>query len=218
MTAVGAISYSLYLSHWPIIFFGRFFSATRPTIRSEYRSCWPRHSSSRPECIYLLSAGSFSLRKFRSANIWRTAAGFWSAILVLAAINHITFLSKGFPWRLPTQQLELGHLQDLPAWLETCMTSNITPVCRRSPRSWAYVTKFWAIPVAPCSTASRWSEEEVCQAPRNCGLQRLSQTNLPVIFAQRWEIYDDDTIQFEADPTHGLQPHQASFRQAAVGF
>ena len=227
MLAVGAISYSLYLSHWPIIFFGRFIFGDRAND--------PLGISIMLATTFVVATGMYLFverrfiqpAEFRSANLWRTAAGFWSVILMLAAITHITFLSKGFAWRLPGQQLELAHLQDLPAARDIAAVdgpigfqlagdshafqyyAGLSPITEKLGVRYEILGRSGCPMLYGVTLGGR--QREVCQSERDRGLQRLSQTNLPVIFAQRWEFYDDDTIELEADPSHGLQPHQASF-------
>ena len=45
----------------------------------------------------------------------KNAVGFWSVVLALAAVTHVTFISRGFAWRLPKAQAELEHLEDFPS-------------------------------------------------------------------------------------------------------
>src|SRR5207248_6095999 len=51
--------------------------------------------------------------RFRSTSFLKNA-GFWSVVIVLVAVTHTTFLSKGFAWRLSVDQEKVAHLQDFP--------------------------------------------------------------------------------------------------------
>jgi peptidoglycan/LPS O-acetylase OafA/YrhL len=115
MVAVGAISYSLYLCHWPIIFFGRF-------LFGDQANTWVGLLAM-AALMGVVATGMYLFveRRFiqssdaKPTSFLRYSAGFWSLVLTLVAITHATFLSKGFPWRLPKPQAELAHLQDFPS-------------------------------------------------------------------------------------------------------
>jgi peptidoglycan/LPS O-acetylase OafA/YrhL len=227
MIAVGAISYSLYLSHWPIIFFGRFIFGDKANDPLGI-SIMLATTFVVATAMYLFVERRFiQPSEFRSANIWRNAAGFWSAILMLAAITHITFLSKGFAWRLPDEELERAHLQDLPAGRDIAAVdgpvgfqlvgdshafqyyAGLSPITKRLNERYEILGGPGCPMLYGVTLAGRQREE--CLTARDHALERLNQTNLPVILAQRWEIYDDDKIELEADPAHDPQPHQTSF-------
>ena len=227
MTAVGAMSYSLYLCHWPIIFFGRFIFGDKAND--------PLGISIMLVTTFIIATGMYFFVErrfiqpaaFRSANVCRNAAGFWSAILMLAAITHITFLSKGFAWRLPKQELELAHLQDLPASRDIATVdgsvgfqlvgdshafqyyAGLSPITQRLNLRYEILGNSGCPMLYGVTLQGRQRED--CRSARDRALERLSQTNLPVILAQRWEYYDDDTIELEVDPTHGQTSHPVSY-------
>lgn len=227
MIAVGAISYSLYLSHWPIIFFGRFIFGDKANDPAGI-SIMLATTFVVATAMYLFVERRFiQPSEFRSANIWGNAAGFWSAILMLAAITHVTFLSKGFAWRLPNGQAELAHLQDLPAGRDIAAVdgpigfqlvgdshafqyyAGLSPITKRLNMRYEILGDSGCLMLYGVTVEGR--KREQCLMARDRALERLSQTNLPVILGQRWERYGDDEIQTEADPAHGLQTHQTSF-------
>ncbi len=115
MIGLGAISYSLYLCHWPVIYFGQF-------IFGEVANSLPGVLMMAVVMVAIATAMYFLVeRRFIQpsdsppASFLKNAAAFWSVVLVLVAITHATFLSGGLAWRLPKAQMELAHLQDFPS-------------------------------------------------------------------------------------------------------
>jgi len=106
--AVGRASYSLYLCHWPIIFFaGIIFGDAAGTAAGVAISF-----------ALMVAVGFFMWRfieqPFRRPAVARTpratALRFASLIAVLAAISHGTFLANGLAWRLPAEQREEARI------------------------------------------------------------------------------------------------------------
>jgi peptidoglycan/LPS O-acetylase OafA/YrhL len=105
--AVGRASYSLYLVHWPVIFFARFIfggpadGATGITLQLLVMAA--------------LTAPMFVLveqpiRRVQAAR-WKQAGAFVTVILFCAAATHATFRADGVISRLPTAQLARLDLQ-----------------------------------------------------------------------------------------------------------
>src|SRR5665647_3263225 len=105
MIAVGAIAYSLYLCHWPIILFGRFIfgdaAANSPAGMLAMAAVMVAVAAAMNRLVErrFIQPSGFKLASFRS-----NAVGFGAVTLALVAITHTTFLSKGLPWRLPKAQ------------------------------------------------------------------------------------------------------------------
>ena len=108
--AIGRASYSLYLCHWPIIFFARI-------IFGEASQTW--QASTVSFGIMMLTA--FWMRRyieqpFRQAPISSSnkaaAIRFASLILVLVAMTHTTFVTKGLRWRISGEQQVKAKLLD----------------------------------------------------------------------------------------------------------
>jgi peptidoglycan/LPS O-acetylase OafA/YrhL len=229
MIGIGAISYSLYLCHWPIIFFGRFiFGDVADT---------PIGMLAMTAAMLVLAIAMYSLverrfiqpAEFRSASLAKNAAGFWSVILSLAAITHATFLSKGFVWRLPKAQFELAHQQDFPASsdiqglkgplgvlfvgdsLGAQYEYGLNPTMKQLNISFE-ATGGSGCPILYKVTLSRSVRRDECRLARDQGLARLEETALPVIVAQLWRLYDDSEIDYEFGTTdHGLSDAKGSF-------
>lgn len=106
--AIGRASYSLYLCHWPIIFFaGVIFGAASETAAGIAISF-----------VLMVAVGFFMWRfieqPFRRPAVARTpratALRFASLIAVLVAITHGTFLANGLAWRLTAAQREEARI------------------------------------------------------------------------------------------------------------
>ena len=130
MIAIGSISYSLYLCHWPIIFFGRFIFGGAANAPAGVVTMAILMVAVATAMNLLIERRFIQPSGFKSPGFLKYAAGFCSVILGLAAITHMTFLSKGFTWRLLSWNLR------------TCRTSRrLSGTCRslmrRSASSWS---------------------------------------------------------------------------------
>jgi peptidoglycan/LPS O-acetylase OafA/YrhL len=221
--AVGAISYSLYLCHWPIIFFARFiFGPAANSLNG----------------TILIVAGMFLTatimyrfveRPFRRpsavpANLWGYSAASWSIVLGLAAITHSTFLLKGFPWRLPSDQAELAHLQQFPSGNDILVDPDAPLGLHLLGDSYAvqYMAglsvlthqlgigmEISARPGCPMlyGVTLKSSRRQECAIARDLAFERAAHSALPVIFAQRWDFYDDATIDDNDGSSAASEPH-----------
>jgi hypothetical protein len=154
-------------------------------------------------------------------------------ILVLAAVTHVTFLSKGFAWRLPKAQSERASLQDYPAsedlpalfgpvgvaFVGDSITAEylygLTPLMRQLGISYA------ARGGAGCLilygvTLSRPLRRAECLQQRDETLAWLERRNQPIIYTQNWRQYDDSEI--ELDNVANTSDEKGSFTklQAAL--
>jgi peptidoglycan/LPS O-acetylase OafA/YrhL len=224
MVAVGAISYSLYLCHWPIIFFGRFLFG------EQANSLQGILTMAALMAVVATAMNLFIERKFiqssdRPTNFLRYSLGFWSVLLTLVAITHTTFLSKGFPWRLPNAQTELAHLQDFPSGrdiepiggpvafelmgdsLATQYFAGLSPVAKQ------LNMRFEPVGGAGCpilyGVVLKEFRRDECILVRDKTLARLNETDLPIIYVQKWAFYDDAAIDYESEPN--LPAQKGSF-------
>lgn len=218
MIGIGAISYSLYLCHWPIIFFGKFIFgdaadtplATLITVSSMIVVA---------TAMYFLVERRFIQSRQRQTSLLRSAAGFTAAVLLLVAITHATVFLKGMPWRLPEAQAELAHLQDFPNYRDvipiegplqfelvgdsfaTQYIAGLSILAKR------LEMKFDVLGASGCpilyGAQLKSLRRQVCIQARDETLRRLDQTNLPtnlpIIFAQKWRTYSDALIDLEGD-------------------
>ena len=217
MVWIGAISYSLYLCHWPIIFFGRFIFGDDAST--------PLALFAMTVLMIACAAAMYRLveRRFirphaeRGASFAKFAAGFAAIIVSTVAVTHATFLSQGLPWRMSTAQAELAQLQSFPgerdipaiegplrfALVGDSFATQYLPGLASLAEQQAM--KFDAFGGAGCPilygiemTSYR---RQACKTIRNDALQRLSQTNVPIIIAQNWKAYSDAAIDSESDLT-----------------
>jgi peptidoglycan/LPS O-acetylase OafA/YrhL len=223
MVFVGAISYSLYLCHWPVIFFARFIfgdDANTPIgigleivlmmaiAIAMYRLI---------EKKFIVAPQQQELIPFK-----KNALAFWSTILLLSALTHATFMSKGFAWRVPQAQAELAHLQGYPSGSDVQpVTGAIGFMLVGDSQAIQYMAGLSSImkplnigfeilggpgcPIMSDVTLKDRRQAE-CIAKRDETLARLSETSLPVIYSQAWDIYTDATTNFEFDAATGLPP------------
>ncbi len=59
---------------------------------------------------------------------------------------------------------------------------------------------------------------EECILARDQVLKRLSETNLPVIFVQKWGYYDDSTIDYEFEPADNLSSGKEAFTKLQLAI
>jgi peptidoglycan/LPS O-acetylase OafA/YrhL len=213
MVALGAISYSLYLCHWPVIFFARFIFGDEANTLVGALTMGTLMIAVATAMSLLIERRFIQPSGVQPANFSRTAAGFCSVVLTLTAITHITFLSKGFAWRLPEAQAELAHLQDYPSSrdLERIKapvgfdlvgdSQAIQYMAGLSPMMERLNIGFDVLGGPSCpilyGVTIRGLRREVCRTTRDQTLQRLEQTNLPIIYAQAWDTYADTAADFE---------------------
>ncbi|MCA1452965.1 acyltransferase [Bradyrhizobium sp. BRP22] len=218
VAGIGTISYSLYLCHWPIIFFGRF-------IFGESADGWTGTLTMLPVMIIVATLMyRFIERRFiqRSglgpADAWKNAFQFGAIIIPLVTITHLTFLSKGFAWRLPESRLEHARLNG-PSLIEDIEPFNgsvgfqlvgdshahqygrgIEPLMKRMSIRMEVLGSAGCPMLQDITLRSR--NREGCIQARDQALARMRETRLPVIFVQRWDIYDDAAVDYH-DSTQG---------------
>ena len=228
MVAIGAISYSLYLCHWPIIFFGRFIFGDAAanswigilimlTVMIAVAAFMYRFVERR--FIHPSGAGPASVPK--------NAAVFASVLLPLVAITHLTFLSRGLPWRMPEAKTELAHLQDFPSnpdfhpidgpvgfhLIGNSVVAEymfgLLPIMRRlrmevQPAGGAGCPILYGVTL-------KLARRKECILARDQALELLGRTDLPVVFVEKWSLYDDASINDKSDPAGDLPNSKGSF-------
>ncbi|MCP4619627.1 MAG: acyltransferase [Bradyrhizobium sp.] len=217
MMWIGAISYSLYLCHWPIIFFGRFiFGAVADTAPG----------------IVAMAAVMFVVadlmyrfieRRFidplalARTNFLRTSLGLWSVLLGTAALTYITYRSHGFPWRLPQAQTAELRLQSFPGNADIPnlvgpprvqlvgdsvalqYAYGLTPTFRQLNIN--YIGLGGAgCPILEGAALRRHVRRSECIKIRDRSLAELAQSDLPIIYTQLWHSYDDARLDSDSDP------------------
>ncbi len=221
MVGVGAISYSLYLCHWPIIFFARFIfgeaanSATAMLMMIALMTVVAIGMYLSIERRFIQPAGA------PPVTFWKNAAAFGSVTLVLVAITHTTFLQKGFAWRLPPDAEELAHLQSYPTGRDIEPVSGPAVLslvgdsyaaqymAGLSPLLKPFNTRFDLMVGSGCPILEgvivRGPLGEDCRSLRDRTLLKLENTDLPIAWTQAWEFYSDKTIAFESGADAGSE-------------
>ncbi len=214
--ATGAISYSLYLCHWPLIFFARFIFG-------------PDASSPEGIVLVLVSMTIVASLLHRSverrfiqppgappAVFWKYSVRFWSMLLPLVAMTHATFLSKGFAWRLPPEQTRIAHLQEFPSGVDiepvngpfamqlvgdshaVQYLAGLSPVMKRLGIKMEPVAFPGCLILYGVHLKRELRDYAHCLKDQDGALATLGSTNFPMIFVQRWDYYDDATIDSDA--------------------
>jgi peptidoglycan/LPS O-acetylase OafA/YrhL len=230
MVALGAISYSLYLCHWPIIFFARFiFGAAADTLPGIVTTT-----------ICMLAVAvlmhAFVEQRFilpsppPKAGSLKYAAGLAAVILGLAAVTHFTFLSKGFAWRLPAAQAAQMHLQGFPEGADTSSPSK--PVGAQFIGDSIMLEYEYGLqsimqqlqigfraaggagcPILQGVTLSKSTRRDECRQARDLTLEQMQSTDTPIIYAQLWTFYDDATIDYDQQTAKSIPPVTGAYRK-----
>jgi peptidoglycan/LPS O-acetylase OafA/YrhL len=213
---VGAISYSLYLCHWPIIFFARFiFGEAADGFAATVLLCATMLFVAGGMYVFVerpfIQSSAYSNAKFA-----RTVLQFWPVTLILAAVTHATFLSRGLPWRVPPRQEELARLQDFPTGEDIRPLYGPVAVALVGDSHAAQYDVGLSILLEKSGTSmeilggsgcpilyglslSTHPLRKKCIATRDAALERLRQTSAPIIFNQFWSFYDDATVDYEPE-------------------
>jgi len=218
VVAIGAVSYSLYLCHWPIIFFAKFiFGAAAEGVVATLAL----------GALMLIVAAAmyfFVERRFilpsqaEAPRFARAATAFALVVLPLLAITHATFLTRGFAWRLPQQEAELVHRQSFPADSDLAGLSGpvgvqfvgdsisnqyeygLMPTLRQLGISYRGLGGA-GCPIFYGAALSKSTRRAECIAARDAALAELATSRLPVIFTQFWKMYDDASIDYDQGVT-----------------
>lgn len=109
---VGAISYSLYLCHWPILFFARYiFGPAADSLASSAALLIGMIAVA--TAMYILVEQRFqrSHAQLRPAKLTIAFLQYAVGIACLAGVSNLAYRQKGWAWRLPDRQVELMRLQ-----------------------------------------------------------------------------------------------------------
>jgi peptidoglycan/LPS O-acetylase OafA/YrhL len=235
---IGAISYSLYLVHWPIIFFVRFVlgpGGLTPAV------------SVLLFCLMIAFAWASyrwveaPFRQSRTApkvQMWRYAG----IVAGLVVITHLTFANNGFRWRLSPEQTEIAMLQGfgmhpcVEVSYRHCAFGNVSsPTAMEivgDSFSHQYVAAFDPLlkrlnlrgessNLGGCpilvGTLLKGARLEECRKNRDEILTRIKGNNVDVVIGHAWDIYlDTNTISdfSRADLPAGEQRSIAQLEEA----
>ncbi|MGY4429482.1 peptidoglycan/LPS O-acetylase OafA/YrhL [Bradyrhizobium sp. F1.13.1] len=218
--AIGAISYSLYLCHWPLIFFTRFIfgpevmTATTDAILIAIMGITAT-------AMYFFVEKPFVHGRSRSLSPRpRTSIlGCGGTVLVLGALTHTAFLQDGWAWRLSWEKQQLTELQRFG--VVSCEAKSSSSSCAfgkfDAPLSVEIVGDSVAqqyvaaldpllnqlgfrgetLTVGGCpiliGMALKGSQREACESRKKSILTRLRSSDGDVVLTQAWGGYNDDT-------------------------
>ncbi len=233
--SIGAISYSLYLCHWPIIFFARFiFGDEAANGRAGILTMMVVMIAVATAMNVFIERRFIRSSGLGPASVPRNAVGFWSVVLALAAVTHLTFISKGFAWRMPRAQADLEHLEDFPTGrdirhfpgpvgfeligdsLIAEYAFGLGPIMEQLNMN-VHVMGGAGCPILYGITLKSPRQQE-CSLARDQTLERVAQTDLPIIFAEKWSLYSDAAVNDDLDPAEGAMAGGEAFTKLQHGL
>ena len=214
---IGAISYSLYLCHWPVIFFARFLFGEAADARFAIIAVG---------CVMLALAWLLHRlveRPFLDSPPqvrWKSYRNFSALTVCLVAITHGTFVMKGIPWRISGAQAEATQRQSLVP--SNCSADRHCPIgFPNGPVALEVVGDSYAIQylagldrllaglqiAAVTSTLPgcpllegvllKGANREECRKWRDEALIHLKSNDHPIFLSQAWENYTPDKVDFD---------------------
>jgi peptidoglycan/LPS O-acetylase OafA/YrhL len=216
--AIGRASYSLYLCHWPIIFFARiiFGEAAAETAGIV--------AADAMMVAFALIMHRFIEKPFRYGprTPVRTSIAFASLIGVFVSLTHSTFLSGGWTWRISAEQIAQTRLQsaveipcinfdglrcsfgDLNAPLGVQIIGDsfarhyvyaLDDLLKNKEMRGEIGFALGCPLIAGVIYLGR--DAEFCRRARDAELSRLKESSSPVIIAQNWERYSNSSVILE---------------------
>lgn len=217
---LGRISYSLYLCHWPILFFARF-------LYGDNAESWQGMGLS----FAVMLAVAFAMQRlveqpFRSPRQNQGSRKIVIAFVLLTAasviVNNLTVQAGGWPGRFPADENANSDLKRFGAWpcsdvdgarcafgqlnaplgVELLGDSHAMQYIAalepflQTRHMRAEVTKVLGCPVL-AGVSLKGERADACRAVRDRELSNIAKTSTPVIIAQRWILYSDDTLTFD---------------------
>jgi hypothetical protein len=165
----------------------------------------------------------------------KTAAVFAAVLLPLVALTHLTFLQRGFLWRLPATQLQTLHLQEFPGKADLGGTEGpvgvqflgdsligqyaygMKPIMRELHLDYQ-AAGGPGCPILYGVTASNPARREFCRAARDHALEQIGRNTLPVVFTQLWRLYDDAAIDVDTPEAAALPPLAGSYKKLQLAL
>jgi len=235
MMAVGAMSYSLYLCHWPIIFFARFIVGDGVDTAIGSVALLASMLVVASAMYVLIERRFIQSPGVPAVSFAKNAAVLVVVVLPLAVLTHLTFLQRGFLWRLPAAQLQTLHLQEFPGSADLGGTEGPVGVQFLGDSlmgQYAYGMKpilrelhldYQAAGGPGCPmlygvTSSNPARREFCRAARDHALEQIEGNTLPIVFTQLWRLYDDASIDVDTPEAAALPPVKDSYRKLQLAL
>lgn len=219
---IGTISYSLYLCHWPILFFARFiFGEAADSLSGTMASL---------TATFIVGGAMYRFveqpsRQGRSApakGYGRVVGAYLGSIAAFAVVTHTAFMQQGWSWRLSKDQAEIAELQsfgmrpcalfekrrcafgeiDQPVGVELVGDSYIQQyVAALDPILKQLQLRGETSTVGGCpilsGIKSKGPRSAECAATRDNILSSLEKTTTPIVFGLAWQGYSDELIASE---------------------
>ncbi|MGO4511509.1 acyltransferase [Bradyrhizobium sp. MOS001] len=222
LTAIGTISYSLYLCHWPIIFYSRFIFGEAADTAGGNIVMLVTMLFVATSMYYFVERRFIVAGGAASGAPLKTLMKFSAAILAFAILTHATFILKGFAWRVPESVLADGRLDSSPTTDQVVWPPGL-PIVDLAGDSHAEMYVAAMLPLveslggnlqyigtAGCpivkGAAIRSRRRVDCLRGRDEQIAQLETQTRPLIFIQRWETYDDAGIDYDQP---GMWPNDA---------
>ena len=162
-------------------------------------------------------------------------SGLAKVMLPLVALTHLTFLQRGFLWRLPAAQLQTLHLQEFPGnadlggiegpvgvqFLGDSLIGQyaygMKPIMRELHLDYQ-AAGGPGCPILYRVTASNPARREFCRAARDHALEQIGHNTLPVVFTQLWRLYDDAAVDVDTPEAAALPPLAGSYKKLQLAL
>jgi peptidoglycan/LPS O-acetylase OafA/YrhL len=216
--AVGRASYSLYLCHWPIIFFARIIFGDAAA-----------ETSGMIAADAFMFAFAFIMHRYvekpfrhGAKTPARTSIAFASIIVILVCLTHSTFLSGGWTWRISAEQIAQTQLQgavEFPcnhfdglrcSFGDLNAPLGVEIIGDSFARHYVYALEDilknkrvrgeigFALGCPLIEGVTYLGRDaEYCKRARDTELSRLKQNSNPVIVAENWERYSNSSVVLE---------------------
>jgi peptidoglycan/LPS O-acetylase OafA/YrhL len=217
-SAIGRASYSLYLCHWPIIFFARIIFGDAATETAGIATT----DAIMVVCALIMHRFIEKPFRYGPRTPVRTSIAFASLIGIFVSLTQSTFLSGGWTWRISAEQIAQTRLQgavefpcnnfdglrcsfgDLNAPLGVQIigdsfarhyVSALDDILKNKGMRGEIGFALGCPLIEGVTYLGR--DAEFCKRARDAELSRLKERSSPVIIVQNWERYSNSSVTLE---------------------